>query len=142
LLKGLDNPNTQSILNYYASYIFSNVPKPSQPAFELIVKHWLQVEDADMEGFKTYWFLFTIIIKSMVLHLDSLGKLKSKRKHEYFSSTYKADIESLLPRLLKYAGTASLISFPVFVTNLFGLLSAGQVFKMVCGSLSSHFNQQ
>lgn len=124
----LNNPGTQSILNYYATYLFDNTTKP---AFEQIAKYWLAVEDGMMDGFKTYWFLFSIITKSMALHLFKLGKLKSKKRYEQFSLSFQTNLEALLPKLLVYAGSTSVITFPVFITSLFGMLSTGSVFKLV-----------
>lgn len=66
----LDNQADHNALNAYVAYVFDYPLRtaPGVAVHEHIVKYWLRtISDEFMEGFSSYWFLFAIITKSMVL---------------------------------------------------------------------------
>ena len=146
LLKLFDNSVTQKWLNFYAVYLFDNV-KSDKLVFEQICHYFVEIESAVLEGFKSYWFLFNILTKSMALLLDDSEKLNSKKRYDKFTITFKANLLVMLPRLLGIAAESTLgydvaVSFPLFLVSLFPMLPPSQVFKMIYTFISNTGNYE
>lgn len=115
-------------------YFFFSRIKHQQSFFS---SFWVSLLESDpdnvLSGFKSHWFLFEIIIKSMVLYLDKEGKLESNKRCQYYSSSFKENIVRLIPALMNRIpqGYEFFIPFPLFVTQLFDHLEAGILFRMV-----------
>ena len=134
ILKTFDNINTQRWLHFYVTYLFR--VKGDKYVFDQLSRFCVECDERILEGFKSYWFLFSIMTKSMALLLDEHEKLKSKKKYDLFSNTFKNNLYQLLPRLLEIATESTLgydvaVSFPLFLVSLFPMLPPSLVFKMI-----------
>lgn len=98
---------------------------------------WVDLLDNDpgevLKDFKSNWFLFEVIIKSMVLYLDKEGHLASFQRYRFYSTSFKDNLLRLIPTLMTRLPFEYelIIPFPLFVTQLFDHIEAGLLFKMV-----------
>eukprot|EP00027_Filamoeba_sp_ATCC50430_P006902 CAMPEP_0168562256 /NCGR_PEP_ID=MMETSP0413-20121227/12026_1 /TAXON_ID=136452 /ORGANISM="Filamoeba nolandi, Strain NC-AS-23-1" /LENGTH=1688 /DNA_ID=CAMNT_0008593671 /DNA_START=186 /DNA_END=5252 /DNA_ORIENTATION=+ len=147
ILKRIDvHTNYSSLLHSYVVYLFDN--PVGRGVYESICSFWLAVIESPMcselmGGFKSYWFLFQVILKSLILELNSRGFLNSASlRYSKVPSTFQTNIIKLLSNLLRISMQSQLnydvlVAFPLFITNLFPFINKGHLFKLIFQHLAS-----
>lgn len=151
VLQDCQNYGRQSILSTYVQFQ-STIPHPTtvesedietpvRYLHEEIALHWVVANNtaADL-SLTNSWFLFEIIIKSMIEHLDHTNQLNSARKNR-FSRKFTDDIETLVHMVaskiigchLTDKNLASSLnnSLAFFIYDLFSILDRGFVFMLI-----------
>lgn len=157
VLQDTQNYGRQSILTTYVQYQCT-IPHPTdklamppseegeqfeQVRFlhEEIALHWVVANNVASElSLTNSWFLFELIIKSMIEHLDHTHQLNAPRKSR-FSRQFTDDIQSLVHMIASkiigfHFSDKSLAcslnnSLAFFVYDLFSILDRGFVFQLI-----------
>eukprot|EP01119_Soliformovum_irregulare_P012303 TRINITY_DN3184_c0_g1_i7.p1 TRINITY_DN3184_c0_g1~~TRINITY_DN3184_c0_g1_i7.p1 ORF type:complete len:1811 (+),score=445.59 TRINITY_DN3184_c0_g1_i7:572-5434(+) len=167
LLKELDVPAHQHALRSYVHYLFQGTAYSSKYLFEELGRQWLTAVEMDhpcLHKFKSHWFLFDLIFKSMVLQLyssdiipaeppktltqvvapefveDKAADSKAPKRREFFFSQYfVTTLSRLLPKLLTQPklDIDTIVAFPLFFNNLLSIMDRGVVFKIIHQYLQS-----
>lgn len=114
-----------------------------------------------MAHFKSYWFLFEVIIKSIILHLNDTQQMTNNTnvnetgtgegedgannrtrsttsvtsgRNNFVSKNFQRSLQKLIPRLLTTLEFSYdvIVAFPLFINNLFPVMDRGILFKIVC----------
>lgn len=130
------DPQYHSVLNSYVSYIFDNPESGETKLFEQVCKYWLALvlgSDECLIGFKSHWFLFEVMFKSMVLYLQDNGQLHSTSRANRFTANFYENLTQLIGELtmLYHDDFDAIVAFPIFMNRLFSIIDRGVVFKMV-----------
>lgn len=155
-LQDTQNYGRQAILTTYVQYQCT-IPQPTekQPTHceesdsseqtrhlhEEIALHWVVANNAAAElSLTNSWFLFELIIKSMIEYLDNSHQLNAPRKNR-FSRQFTDDIQTLVQmiasKIIGYHFSDKNLAFSLnnslafFVYDLFSILDRGFVFQLI-----------
>ena len=137
-----------SLLELYSNYVFKQTFS-NKPIYHVICSNFIlymmdkgyqSFEEVENECiFKNSWFLFDLVIKSMLLHLHKDDKLNQDNRTALFDDFFARTLSKLLTNLTKYF--KKYIQFKsirtlntnlaLFVKDLFDVIDRGIVLDMV-----------
>jgi len=153
------NRPTESKLLVYLQYVYRNPPNLDSPVYKSLTTYFLMFmmekkmnhhqEVSYEEFFSVSWFLFELIIRSMVLSLHESGKLENSKN---YGSRFENGYYRVLKKLVNYTGSfiKNLVikeenlsalhlnrNIALFVKDLFSLCDRG-----VCIDLVQNYCQE
>lgn len=134
-------PHPSEKLSQSQNEEFSEYPEQIRYLHEEIALHWVVANNAAAElSLTNSWFLFELIIKSMIEHLDHTHQLNAPRKNR-FSRQFTDDIQTLVhmiaSKIIGYHFSDKNLacslnnSLAFFVYDLFSILDRGFVFQLI-----------
>lgn len=139
-----------SLLELYTNYIFQQTFTTHHSVYETLCSNFLlymmekKLEETHEDSiFVNSWFIFDLVIKSMVLELEKKGKHNQAQKKGLFDDFYARTLSRLLVNLTKYfkaqmgtklGGTDARIlnkNLALFLKDLFSIFDRGIVLDML-----------
>ncbi len=147
ILKRIDGAQYGQLLQSYANHTFDNFGK--RPIFDKLLSCWqILWENQDkpmtkelLEGFKSHWFLFTLMSKSIALWQEDHGELYqpssrfTKKRTNSMALSFIQNLLIFVPKLLTH--TTSRLDYEITVSIALALnqclyfVDCGLVFKIV-----------